>query len=197
MTEVVDDIVTGSNAGEALKRLEVLAKEAGATLFERVRLLSELLENHQWIEAKFHGEEGKAGDFLGSIYFADIGGLISVWKLRDLYKWRADEVFWQEHKYNLKLLHKEYEDSRNGDMDKRKRANPPIAHAVYEKVVDELNRAKEIVEYKQRTIVDKDAVIADQSKRIEELKQENTALKNRVAVLEAQLDYAERHRVAG
>jgi hypothetical protein len=83
-----------------LARLKVLMSEAGAKLYERIGLASQVMKDTDWIAKNFDGSDLKALDALGE-YFTDvIGGTIHVGKLIAMYD-RIPESAWEERKYNL------------------------------------------------------------------------------------------------
>lgn len=88
----------------AITELRTLASNAAKCLYRRIELAALVIGDLDWI-AEFHqGSDFKACDSLTEQYFADIGQLIHVRTLVDIFKAFPDKTVWENNRFNLVIM---------------------------------------------------------------------------------------------
>lgn len=178
------------NPGAALRRLEELFGQAGPNIFERVRLATELLDNRHWLDhSEYKGDQAAAAEALQEKFFRDIGKLISIFRLCDVFRRFPEEKEWRALGYDLKAMWFKYQEATSTEGEKEKpRAQRHTAklkelEATQEKVTDLEFRLKKA----DISASDKDAMIVQLRQEVERLKLENAELRGENRQLRVQL----------
>lgn len=159
---------------QMLAELKRLADEASDNLYKRIALADQVLDDVEWIAENFGGSDLKAADALASEYFRDLGGFISLGKLRAMYREiTADE--WKECRYNVAAVETLYDD-------RTKEEKQPSNRVAWKKLAEE--RAQRIADLEKQV---KQLLEANGN-----LREENTELRAKVARLEGRLEEMDR-----
>lgn len=93
-----------------LRQLKALATAAYDNLYERLELVSQLLDNTQWMQT--HVSPAAAIQTLQEEYFRDIGGFISLTKMLDIFKTFSRKQ-WEMYHFDLRAMQLIYDQPRN------------------------------------------------------------------------------------
>lgn len=157
--------------------LRNLANAAGANIYTRCQLASEILSDHEYI-ADVYGDEGKARDAIEAECFADLRGFVSLGELVLIYRDFPDEGTWRSHRYDLaamKALREQAHESpaRGAERKSWKREA--------EQLQDKLDQADAMVEQMRSQRAEADS-------RVRELEIERARLLGRIEQLERELE---------
>lgn len=167
---------------QLLAELKTLAKDAGANIYRRIQLATEVLRDHEWIAVTCNGNEDQAIKLLESEYFADLHGYVTLGRMRQLLKEFSREAEWQEYNYDLAAMDALYEERHKDDPSTpRQHTNWKAQVAEREEEIQQLNadrrRDREELKENRQTI---SRLEAD----VQKLSIENAELKGRIAELE-------------
>lgn len=101
--------MTTQNAGEVFARLITLRNQAGATLYERLKLADQLLSDRGWVQAPEGGggDESIAIDRLESLCFGDICGALSLPEMLEVLHAVPQVKVWEKNRFNLRRMYQE------------------------------------------------------------------------------------------
>jgi hypothetical protein len=179
---------THTTPNAKLRRLRELAGQSGPNIYERVSIAAELLANADFVQDRFGGDMGKAIDQLQDGYFADIGGLLQLPVLIELYE-QFKESRWREWRYDLKRLNaerlktkreREGTDSQDGEG-----RRGPVSHKELERVREDAKRAQEKSEQLVTAIQRAENEAKELRERVRQLELENAELRGRLKEREA------------
>lgn len=94
------------NGSKLYAQLLNMRNEAGAQLFQRLRLAKQLLSDQQWVaeDEGGGGDEATALDRLEDECFADICGAMSLPNMMEILERIPTETTWKANKYNLRKM---------------------------------------------------------------------------------------------
>jgi chromosome segregation ATPase len=169
---------------QKLVRLKELSRQAGANIFERCKLASEVLQDTDWLAQC--GDEFKARDLLQAEYFRDLSGFISIGRLVELYEKFPLESKWKEYKYDLAAmdsLEREMSATENDGLKGVRTAWKPLAEK-FEREVTDLRQDLQSAHQKARIA---NGEVEKLRGEIRELERENATLRGRITQLERML----------
>jgi nitrogen fixation-related uncharacterized protein len=181
---------------QKMLRLRELRDQAGSTLYERIKLAYECLQDPDFVEEIHGGKMDRAEDAIASEYFPDLVGpavaRIDFAKMLAIYRQFSDEQTWKDHKYNLIAMEILYDEKRK--REKKDTSPPQTRWAVTRKQWDDLESEKKALERQVKKKTDaisaKDEQIEGLRAKVQELESENAYLKGRISQLEAQVKAA-------
>lgn len=169
----------GESAGKLLATLKRLAGEAGANYYRRIEAVDQLLQNREWIDLSFKGDDYKAAEILEEEYLHDLSGSLTVWQLLTIYRKFPNESDWQKHKYNLRAL-----SALCKPEQKRTVTRTTVKVAEFEAAQQRAKEAQYRAKQLEKNLSDRDAELESLRRRVVQLEAENEQLKGQVAALE-------------
>jgi hypothetical protein len=170
--------INGSPA-TLLIRLKSLANHAGRNYYERVKIATTLLDDHEWVESAYKGDAYRAAESLEHEFFHDLCSARSIWELITIFRKFPERAQWEQRKWNLTVL-------AAACKPDREELNTPRRIKVAE--FEEVQKQKADLEFQVKRLdkesTNKENVIVGLQKRVAELERENTHLKGRVDELE-------------
>jgi len=85
---------------KALAELKILAKSAADTLYRRIELSAQVLQDLDWIAREYGGSDLKAQDALQSEFFKELGGFIKLGTLIAMFR-HVPKKKWIEVRYDI------------------------------------------------------------------------------------------------
>ena len=156
-------------------KLRELSTGAGKNLYQRCKLLSEILADNTYIDSDFDGNEQRARDFFKREYFSDIDGKITLDDLIHIYRAYPDEKIWAGEGYMLgRIAAKYFAEFGPSPGGKPERTNWKAVAADLQADNDALRKDLE------RTRQQLDAALAE----LKQVKHENAVLSGRIIELE-------------
>jgi hypothetical protein len=176
---------------DKILRLKELSSQATDNLFERIKLVHQLVNEQEFI-AFHNGDVLEAREALCAEYFKELHGAVDLLVLIDVYNTHSTKKWWSERKYNIKVILNEYRSARkeaNSDnQEKRTR------RAVTLKQHEELEAEVENLKYKlkestkENKSLKRTNIPGDLKKENDRLKKENKELKKENANLQKRLN---------
>jgi hypothetical protein len=158
-------------------KLLSLRDSTGERHYERIKLASQLLADHDWVAdpAGGGGDESKALDRLEAEAFADICGIISLPQLLEIFHHVPDLADWKKAKFNLRKIWADYNASRKPTTSAAQERRQSAARNNSLPTPEVLNQATlaETRSYCNKTLV----LLSKKDQRIAELEEENATLK--------------------
>lgn len=170
--------MNASSSGRLLAKLQELSTAAGANYFERISIANQLMQDREWLEREFKGEDYKAATVLEVKYFHDLSGSMTIWMLLQIYRKFPIEKQWQDLKYNLRAL---YEKCK---PETEHRTQTRVKVANYQMVVQENKEVKFHNKQLEKKVEEKESELDRAQKRIVQLEGEVLRLKGRIESLE-------------
>ena len=93
---------------EALAELKALVKQTREMLYRRIALADQVLTDLDWIAQVHGGSDLKAQDALESEFFPDLGGYVTLGKLRMMFR-DVPKKTWAALKYRIQAVEIEYD----------------------------------------------------------------------------------------
>lgn len=177
------DYVQALNRLEELsERADNLAEEVGANRFERIQLACNLLLNKKWLREQ-RMDEAKAIEYLERKYFADLADIISLTKLRAIYQWQSEKAWWQERRFNLKVVNHQHEDwlyQQRREAGERPAPPPPERRFVpvselretRERLTDDVKHFRSISNNLKKDLEKRDETISRLAHTVQEVKEQ-------------------------
>jgi hypothetical protein len=164
--------------GEMLIRLKELSGQAGQNYYERIKLVTALLDDKSWLTSSHKGDAYRAAELLEHEFFHDLCNARSIWELIGVYRKFPDAKDWEARHWNLTTL-----------IIACKTKEPKATRRVVKMVDFEAiqKKAKDLefqVKKSDKELRTKDDIIAELQKRVAKLEKENTHLQGRVDELE-------------
>lgn len=88
---------------QRLSRMQFLRDDSNGSLFERLTINRQIMQDRDWIEANFKSD-AEALESLHRQYFPLIGGMVSPGQLIELIDFFPSEDDWKSRKYNLQVM---------------------------------------------------------------------------------------------
>lgn len=109
-----------SDGNRMYGQLVNLRDTAGSQLYRRLVLARKLLEDREWVEDATGGggDESRALDRLEANCFGDVCGALSLVQMLDLLQHVPEESVWKASKWNLRTIHAEMMERREGKKKK-------------------------------------------------------------------------------
>jgi FtsZ-binding cell division protein ZapB len=92
---------------DKILRLKELSSQATDNLFERIKLVHQLVNEQEFI-AFHNGDVLEAREALCAEYFKELHGAVDLLVLIDVYNTHSTKKWWSERKYNIKVILNEY-----------------------------------------------------------------------------------------
>lgn len=181
---------TKMNSSTRLKRLRELVGQAKENNYERVSHAAALLNDSDFVTDRYGGDEGRARDEIQSAYFPDIGGLLSIGRLLEIFAYFPKRSEWEARNDDLRWLWLEVEKKKKAerealaDAEAKAQGKKPVRNRATLKETEELSQSLHVARESARSLSEE---LDDAKKRIHELEIENAELRGRVKALEQQI----------
>lgn len=165
-------------------RLEALAQQTGAAIYERVKIAHEIMSDKTYLDERYEGDDLKCAEEIQEKYFADIGGLMSVYHLVEVFRAYPTEEVWKKNRYNLKAMRAQWledhpEPKNEGHASRRSVTLKDLQ--VKEEQIEELSCAVKRNEKAAERMEDELTKLREENRK---LREENAHLKGQLAQAE-------------
>lgn len=171
---------------EKVNQLRTLMGQAGELHHQRIKLAKEIINDKEWVQTNFNGDDFRAAEVLEKEYFGDLCGAISFWRLLKIIDEFPDIEDWKKRKFNLTEMSAEI-DARN--RSKRSRGTRwSVSQKEYEELEAEKNRFQKLYSSKNSEVENQTIRIKELEEAVRQLTKENANLKGQVAELESLIE---------
>ncbi len=81
-----------------------MGSAAGPGMYDRISLVSEVLNDRSYLDAEHDGDEVLAAEALEKEHFPDLCGAITLWHLVEIYRLYPSKEAWRERRYNIRAM---------------------------------------------------------------------------------------------
>lgn len=165
---------------QALAELKKLAKESADNLYRRIELADTVLQDLDWIARVHGGSDLKAQDALESEFFGNLGGYVTLGKLRAMFR-NVPKAKWAELRYHVQAVELVYDEQAKPEK------HESGQRTAWKQVAEERQDRLEAVERKAAAATEAAAAAEEKATktlgRVEQLQADNAWLREENARL--------------